>query len=134
MSGELVFSINPDGPIAVYIQIENHIQFAIASGRLKPGESLPSVRELSSRLNVNPNTVTKAFRDLELLGLITTRRGIGVKVANNARGACRKQVHDMVRSHLRDAVGECAAAGLTETQITKLVRDTLKSGYLPYSG
>ncbi len=68
------------------------------------------------------------------MGVITTRRGIGVKIAENARRTCRKQVHDMVRGHLRDAVGECAAAGLTENQISKLVRETIKSEYLPYGG
>lgn len=132
MSEDLDFRVNPDGPIAVYIQIENCIQFAIASGRLKPGATLPSVRDLSSRLNVNPNTVTKAFRDLELMGLITSRRGIGVKIAEKARNQCRKPVQDMVRSHLRDAVGECLSAGLTEAQIRKVVADTIKSGYTPY--
>ena len=50
--------------VAVYVQIENQVQFAIASGKLKPGDRLPSVRELSERIDVNPNTVAKAYRDL----------------------------------------------------------------------
>ena len=76
----LSFSVNLDSPIAVYVQIENQVQFAIASGRLKPGDTLPSVREMSSILNVNPNTVTKAYRDLEHLGATEGRNGSGVFV------------------------------------------------------
>lgn len=51
-------NINIDSSVAVYVQIENHVQFAIASGKLKAGDQLPSVRELSERLDVNPNTVS----------------------------------------------------------------------------
>lgn len=133
MSEYLDIRINPDGPIAVYVQIENHIQFAIASGRVKSGQTLPSVRDLSESLKVNPNTITKSYRDLELTGLVTTRRGIGVKVAENARALCKKSVADMVRGHLRDAVGECFASGMTQAQIKKIVSETLASDYLPYS-
>jgi GntR family transcriptional regulator len=118
--------------MAVYRQIENHLQFAIASGRIRAGQALPSVRQLSDALEVNPNTVTKALRDLEIKGLVTTVRGIGVKVAPNAKLQCRKSVQEMVRSHLRNVVGECVAAGLTSAQIRKLVADTLRTGHQPY--
>ena len=63
----LLSSIDIHSSVAVYVQIENHIQFAIASGKLKHSDQLPSVRELSERLEVNPNTVAKAYRDLSRL-------------------------------------------------------------------
>ncbi len=128
----LNFSVNLDSPIAVYVQIENQIQFAIASGRLKPGDTLPSVREMSSILNVNPNTVTKAYRDLELLQLVHTRRGVGVTVSEKAPKLTRDTTRVMVRNHLKDAVAECVASGLSEDEITKLVEETMKAGTLPY--
>ena len=56
----MLSSIDIHSSVAVYVQIENHVQFAISSGKLKPGDQLPSVRELSERLEVNPNTVAKA--------------------------------------------------------------------------
>lgn len=133
MTKELQFSVDQSGPIAVYIQIENQIQFAIASGAIKQGDPLPSVRELSSRLKLNPNTITKSYRDLELMGLVLTRRGIGVKVSDGARGLCKKRVKEMVRQHLRDAVGECNASGLSPAQIRKITSDALSSGYAPYA-
>ena len=70
--------VNIRSNVAVYLQIENHVQFAIASGELKPGDQLPSVRELSERLKINPNTVAKSYRDLEVMGYLYTRRGMGV--------------------------------------------------------
>ena len=117
MTNALHFSVDHEGPIAVYIQIENQIQFAIASGSIKQGDPLPSVREMSSTLGLNPNTVTKSYRDLELMGLVKTRRGVGLNVYPFARALCKKRVQDMVKQHLRDAVGECTSAGLTDTQI-----------------
>ena len=76
----MLSSIDIHSSVAVYVQIENHVQFAISSGKLKPGDQLPSVRELSERLEVNPNTVAKAYRDLEVMGLLYTRRGMCVFV------------------------------------------------------
>jgi len=133
MSKALRFSVDQEGPIAVYVQIENQIQFAIASGSIKQGDPLPSVREMSAMLALNPNTVTKAYRDLELMGMVKTRRGVGVKVSDGARASCKKRVHDMVKQHLRDAVGECTYAGLTVSQIRKIASDAISSGYAPYS-
>lgn len=133
MPGELPISVNPDGPISVYMQIENQVRFAIASGRVKPGQILPSVRDLAEELKVNANTITKAYRDLELMGLVTARRGIGVIVANDGRANCRKEVEEMVRSHLRDAVAESLAAGLSRERITKIVSDALKEKPGPYT-
>ena len=77
---DLLKQIDIHSSVAVYQQIENHVRFAISAGRLKPSDQLPSVRELSERLKVNPNTVAKAYRDLEVMGLLYTRRGMGVYV------------------------------------------------------
>ena len=90
------------------------------------------MRELSSKLDLNPNTITKAYRDLEIMGLVVTRRGIGVNVSNDALNLCKKKVQDMVKRHLRDAVGECRAAGITAVQVRKLTSDAISSGYRPY--
>lgn len=133
MTKALRFSVDQEGPIAVYIQIENQIQFEIASGSIKQGDPLPSVREMSAMLALNPNTVTKAYRDLELLGMVKMRRGIGVRVSDGARASCKKRIHAMVKQHLRDAVGECTSAGLTASQIRKIASDTISSGYAPYA-
>jgi len=132
MAKETTFSVNLDSPIAVYVQIENQVQFAIASGRLGPGDTLPSVREMSATLGVNPNTVTKAYRDLELLGLVHTRRGVGVTVAEKAPKVAKDKTRTMVQEHLMDAVAECAASGMTAQDIRAVVTQTIESGLQPY--
>ena len=134
MANTLRFCVDIDGPIAVYVQIENQVRFAIASGRLKPADTLPSVRAMSTMLDVNPNTVTKSYRDLELMQLVRTRRGVGVTVTEKAPKLCQDSVPAMTRQHLRDAVAECSVAGLSAAEIRKVVSDTLESGVAPYEG
>lgn len=129
---ETKFSVNVESPIAVFVQIENQVQFAIASGKYKPGDTLPSVREMSEMLKVNPNTVTKAYRDLEVMKLVHTRRGVGVTVSEKAPKLCQEAMRQMVVEHLRDAVAECVATGLSGAEIRKLVSETIDTGYQPY--
>jgi GntR family transcriptional regulator len=129
---ELDFSVNIDSPIAVYVQIENQVQFAVASGRLHPGDTLPSVRDMSAMLDINPNTVTKAYRDLELMQLVHTRRGVGVTVSEKAPRLCKDRARLLVLDHVREAVAECMASGLNTTEIRKAVSDTIEAGSMPY--
>lgn len=126
------FSINLDSAIAVYVQIENQIQFAVAAGKLKPGDLLPSVREMSNMLDVNPNTITKAYRDLELLQVVYTRRGVGVTITEKAPKVCRERAVASVRDHLKEAVAECIACGLSAADIRKIVSQTIETAPQPY--
>ena len=109
----MLSSIDIHSSVAVYVQIENHIQFAIASGKLKPGDQLPSVRELSERLGVNPNTVAKAYRDLEVMGLLYTRRGMGVFINKGIEAKCREECRRRIITRPHAAVSEPRASGLT---------------------
>jgi len=131
-NSEATYYVNIDSPIAVYVQIENQIQFAIAAGRLKAGHTLPSVREMSQILDVNPNTVTKAYRDLELLELVHTRRGVGVTISEKAPKICRDRMRPMVKQHLVDSVAECIACGLNEAEVRSIVDNTISAGIQPY--
>jgi GntR family transcriptional regulator len=132
MAENKAYAINIDSPIAVYVQIENQVQFAIAAGTLKPGDSLPSVREMSQMLNINPNTVTKSYRDLELMQLVQTRRGVGVTVTAAAPKLCRTSIKNMVKVHLIDAVAECRCSGMDADEINKIVKSTISGEVKPY--
>jgi GntR family transcriptional regulator len=132
MQEVLQFSVNLESPIAVYVQIENQVMFAIASGRLAAGGRVPSAREMSTMLNVNTNTVIKAYRDLELMGIVQTRRGIGVTVTERAHKIATGKSMQMVQAHLREAVGECVAVGLKPTDIRSAVSAAMDAGALPY--
>ena len=72
-------------PTPLYAQIERGIRAAIATGRLAPGDQLPTVRELAVDLKVNANTIAKVYLDLERAGVLQTRRGVGTFVASSGR-------------------------------------------------
>jgi GntR family transcriptional regulator len=128
----MLSSIDIHSSVAVYVQIENHVQFAIASSRLKPGDQLPSVRELSERLEVNPNTVAKAYRDLEVMGLLYTRRGMGVFVNKGIEGKCREDCRRRIICRMHEVIAEAKAAGLESDEITEIVGKSLSIEGSPY--
>ena len=114
-------SVDIRSNVAVYLQIENHVQFAIASGKLKAGDQLPSVRELSERLDVNPNTVAKSYRDLEVMGLLYTRRGMGVFINKNIETKCREECRKRVIDRLHEVTSEAKAQGMPKKDIIEII-------------
>ncbi len=126
-------NIDITSSVAVYVQIENHVQFAISAGRLKPGDQLPSVRELSERLGVNPNTVAKAYRDLEVMGLLFTRRGMGVFINKGVEQKCREECRRRIIERLHEVVAEAKAAGMSRDEVVKIVDKCIETGADPYS-
>jgi GntR family transcriptional regulator len=129
----MLASIDIHSSVAVYTQIENHIQFAIASGKLKAGDQLPSVRELSERLGVNPNTVAKAYRDLEVMGLLYTRRGMGVFVNKGVEAKCREECRRRLITRLHEVVAESRAAGMSKRDIIEIVDKSMATDSSPYA-
>ncbi len=117
----MLANIDVNSSVPVYIQIENEVRFGIASGKLKADDRLPSVRELSERIKVNPNTVAKSYRDLEVMGLVYTRQGMGVYIAKGVVPRCREDVARMVADHLHEAIGEAKSAGYGVKDIKELV-------------
>jgi len=130
---KMLSSIDINSSVAVYVQIENHVQFAIASGRLKAGDQLPSVRELSERLGVNPNTVAKAYRDLEVMGLLYTRRGMGVFVNKGIEGKCREDCRKRIIGRMHEVVAEAKAAGMSKGEVQEVAEKSFASEAGPYS-
>ena len=124
--------INLDSNVAVYLQIENEVKFAIAAGDLKPGDQLPSILELAQKLGTNPNTVQKAYRDLEVMELVFTRRGMGVFVNRGAAATCRQHCGKRMASRLREVVAEAKAAGMTLTTVRQVVSESFASDASPY--
>lgn len=113
--------VNIRSSVAVYEQIENLVRFAVASGRLKVGDQLPSIRELTQQLGLNPNTIAKAYRDLEVLGIVYTRRGMGVYINKGAEVKCRDTVRSQVVRSIHEAVSEAKAAGMSAKEVRGLV-------------
>ncbi|MFA6242182.1 MAG: GntR family transcriptional regulator [Candidatus Hydrogenedentales bacterium] len=126
-------SINIMSSVAVYQQIENLVQFDIASGKLKAGDQLPSVRELSDRLNLNPNTVAKSYRDLEVMGLVYTRRGMGVYINKGIEAKCRETCHRRIIERLHEVFAEAKAAGVTLKEAKAALEKGHASSVAPYA-
>src|SRR5712692_3841078 len=76
--------ISPNDGLPIYLQIINQVKYLVASGRLEPGEELPPIRVLAEQLVINPNTVARAYRDLERAGVLVKRSTTGTFVSNSA--------------------------------------------------
>jgi GntR family transcriptional regulator len=79
--------------VPIYLQVVNQVKYLVASGRLAPGEELPPIRVLAEQISVNPNTVARAYRELEAAGLLATRGTAGTYVADGVSPlACRERL------------------------------------------
>ena len=120
------FSIDPSSRLPICRQLSNQIREAVARGKLQPDERLPSVRELSRSLVVNPNTVARVYGDLEHEGILTTRPGLGVFVAKPGSELSRK----VRKERLREAAGrfltEAVHLGFSADEVMKLLAESEK--------
>lgn len=116
----MLFRPNPSLGVPIYLQLMEQVKHAIETGALRPGEQLPGIRPLAEELVINPNTVAKAYRELEHEGVIELRHGAGAFVSRNARA---KKATDRVRAAqaiVAAAVGQLQTQGLSEDEIRRL--------------
>ncbi len=102
----MFFQIDPDGGLAIYEQVVRQVTFAVAGGALRPGDLVPSVRELARQLAINPNTVARAYRQLQDQEVLESVRGMGLAVAPRAVKQCRGQRLRLLRERLRQVLVE----------------------------
>jgi GntR family transcriptional regulator len=107
----------------IYGQIADRVRFAVAAGVLRPGELVPSVRELSKQLVVNPNTVARAYRELQTEGLLESVRGTGLQVTETAPERCRELRRGYVRQRLRGAIEEARRSAMDPAEIERILRE-----------
>jgi len=124
--------INLQSDVAVFAQIENEVRFAIASGELKAGDKLPTVRAVADTLSINPNTVAKAYRDLEIMGLVYTRRGMGIFIKEGVEEKCQSECYREIVCKMHEVVAEAKAAGFKEADIKALAKKCFTSKTSPY--
>jgi GntR family transcriptional regulator len=126
---------NPSLGVPIYLQLMEQIKHAVETGALKPGDQLPGIRPLAEELVINPNTVAKAYRELEHEGVVELRHGAGAFVAGLPR---RQKQADAVRAGqpiVAAAVERLRGRGLTDDEIRRLFEAELagrrKSGSAP---
>src|SRR5438105_6748684 len=102
----MLFSIQADGQVPIYEQIVAQVIYGVAAGTLEVGTLIPSVRDLAQQLLVHPNTVARAYQELERAGVVTARRGRGMEVTEEAPAACQSRRQEIVRGRIREALRE----------------------------
>ena len=122
----MFFEINPTNGIAIFEQIARQVKYAVANGALRVGELVPSVRELATKLAVNPNTVARAYRDLQTDGFLEPIRGEGLRVTKQAIERSRKHRTKLLHDRIRLVVVEAKQSGITEEEFYAIVDELLK--------
>jgi GntR family transcriptional regulator len=113
----LFINIDPSSGLPIYLQIAQQIKTAVAMGRLQPEDPLPSVRQLAVELAVNPNTVARAYLDLEIEGVIYKRQGAGTFVSGQGVEMSKGERRRVLNELLEKALVEGVNLGLSEREL-----------------
>ena len=122
----MFINIDPSSGLPIYIQIAQQIKTAVAMGRLQPEEPLPSVRQLAVELAVNPNTVARAYLDLEIEGVIYKRQGAGTFVSSQGVEMSKGERRRVLNELLEKALVEGVNLGLSERELRDAFERTLE--------
>ncbi len=123
--------VSSNDGVPIYLQIVNQVKYLVASGRLAPSEQLPPVRKLAEQLLVNPNTVARAYRELENAGVIVTRRGSGVFVSDSGSPLARREQNRILNERIDMLLTEARQMNVDMEVLVGLVRQRgrqMKSG------
>ncbi|MDX8033617.1 GntR family transcriptional regulator [Lentzea sp. BCCO 10_0856] len=121
------FHVDRGSGLPAYLQLGRQVREAMRLGWLQPGDRLPTVRDVVATSGVNANTVLKAYRELELAGLVEARQGSGTFVKTSLGTAAPEDLGPL-REKLVDWVTEARSAGLEDEDIDALVREVLSGG------
>jgi GntR family transcriptional regulator len=124
----ITFQLNPKSGVPIYRQIQDLIRIAVATGQLVPGEQLPTVRGLAVELSVNPNTVIKAYTELERQGVLTTEQGSGTYVAPRPpTGLSDAERRAKLEAMCTEFLSHAASYGFAPADVLRAIRD-LRNG------
>jgi GntR family transcriptional regulator len=121
-------SLDPKSPVPLYDQIAARVRAAVATGELRPGDSLPSVRQLAGRLRINPATAVQAYRALESEGFVEMRQGSGTFVRTVHADTRDRERIAQARRLVRSLLADAARLGLTKSDLRSAARHELDGG------
>lgn len=119
--------ISPRDGVPIYRQIVNQVQYLVAAGRLGPGEELPPIRTLAEQLVVNPNTVARAYLELERAGLVVKRHGSGTYVSDNGSPLKRAERLKLLTERADALLAEAKHLDVDFEQLVQLLRQRSKN-------
>lgn len=114
--------ISANDGVPIYLQIVNQVKYLVASGRLAPGAEMPAIRELAERLLINPNTVARAYRELENGGIVVKRRTAGTFVSDAGSPLARRERMKILTDRVDALLAEARQMNVGLEEIQKLVQ------------
>jgi GntR family transcriptional regulator len=121
----IAFHLDPNSGVSYYVQLMQQVRQAVLFGILKSGDQLPTVKEVVAQVALNPNTVLRAYRDLEHEGLVVSRPGLGTFVAAKVPPALAQSSYRSLRAELERWIRKAHEAGLDDDTLASLVAHVL---------
>ena len=115
--------ISPKDGVPIYQQIVTQIKHMVASRRLRPGDEVPPIRVLAEQLLINPNTVARAYRDLEAAGILTSRRGSGTQVADKGSPLAHTERLRVLTERVEGLLVEADQLDFSVEDVIELIRE-----------
>jgi GntR family transcriptional regulator len=119
--------IAPHDGVPIYLQIVNQVKYLVASGRLQAGEELPAIRTLAEQLLVNPNTVARAYRELENAGVVVKRRTAGTYVSDAPSPLARRERLKILSSRIDSLLAEARQLNVPVEEVVGMIHAREKS-------
>ncbi len=114
--------ISPHDGVPIYLQIVNQVKYLVAAGRLAPGTELPAIRVLALQLTVTPNTVARAYRELEVAGVVEKRRTAGTFVSDAGSPLARRERLRILAGRIDALLAEARQLGVRTDDVIDLIR------------
>ena len=108
--------------VPIYVQLVTQVRQLVASGRLPVGTELPTIRALAEQLLVNPNTVARAYRELEQAGIVTARRGLGTVISDSGSPMAKRERTERLRDRVDGLLAEAGQLGFNFEELMELMR------------
>ena len=121
----MLIHVSPSSGIPIYLQIESQVKQAVASGVLRSGDALPSVRKLAADIRINPNTIARAYQNMERDGVLRTVQGGGTYVADNTPGLLKSEKIRRLRPLARHLAVEAAQLRFGPDELLSLLEEEL---------
>src|SRR3954469_17119939 len=118
--------VSPDDGLPVYKQIFNQVKYLVASGVLVPGEELPPIRVLAEQLLINPNTVARAYRELETAGIVPKRRTAGTYISDSGSPLAKRERVKILTERIDALLAEAGQMNIDIEEVVELLREREK--------
>src|ERR1700728_3409172 len=117
------FQLNEHSGVPVYRQLMDQVQGALAAARLKAGDQLPTIRQVAVDLAINPNTVTRAYREMEIRGLLETQQGSGTFIAEQQAPRDSQHHHRQLKQLATETIARAGANGFTLAELIEALNE-----------